>query len=291
MKLLLGLGLLGLSTLVAMAPLQDKQPPSQPTASDGFKALQAALEKPDANFDKLLVRDMVTRRAGVDDVEWQKQFTAELVKVKFLKAREAANQAVARYVLDGEEKDLPMKYAVDTWIPAAPQGYVVKGKSLDLRRGKKALHVVLKARTKETDGYGESSYSFVHVTGDPAVHKNRADLWYCHNGDLHLPMSNRATIVEQANLQKVEELPLAEWKVESFPAVEDTTYVLHCTKQGIRDFYVKLRVTAKTDKKVEFDWTLLSDGFGAPADLKEAHPLEASVAASGADGLCGKKSK
>jgi hypothetical protein len=138
------------------------------------------------------------------------------------------------------------------------------------------------------NSYGTSGYCFTYVTGDPALCKNRMDIWFCHNQDIHTRGEGRIADLEKVSPKKVKGLPLGlEWS-KSVAARKGHTYVLHCKDRRDRDFFVKFKVTKLRRAIAELEWSLLATGFGAPSNIREARPLLSNDGADGCDGLCGK---
>jgi len=174
------------------------------------------------------------------------------------------------------------------WKVASPRSYAVSGKALARRCGKHPARLTLTMRT--TNGpYGSSAFSFTHVTNDPKQCKNRMDIWYCHNGDFHAGSGSRILDAGKTSLAKIKEIPVAgaDWK-DLAAAVAGHAYVLHCRHRGRMDFFVKLRVRKIESGALDLEWTLLSDGLGAPEEIHRPQPLVSLDGADGTAGLCGK---
>lgn len=158
----------------------------------------------------------------------------------------------------------------------------MKGKSLDRANGKKPQKVHLTARTTNGE-YGKSAYSFAHVTQDPEASKNRMEIWYCHNGDLHL--SGEDVAIEDDGKKGI---PLGEWKELVHPS-EGATYVVRSRHPERRDFYVRLKAVVVKPEAVDLEWSLLTTGWNSPPNIHEEQPLVSQEGKDGADGLCGKR--
>jgi hypothetical protein len=261
----------------------------RPKAAEGFAKIQKAEE---ADFPTVLPDALVAKRSGWDAAKtaaWRRDFAVALARTTVKDAREAEDRAIVRLTggEKGETAELPLRFDGSRWIVATSQPHVVEGGSLDRANGPKAAKLRLTART--TNGpYGESAFSFAHVTADPKKSANRMDLWYCHNGDLHGAHDSQLAEAGKTPLAKLASIPLeAKWDDVVTPK-KDGTYVLHAFGEGRRDFYVRFRVTALSAKAVEIEWQLLGTGYGSPPSIHAENPLQTGDGEDGYDGLCGK---
>ncbi len=264
-------------------------------AAEAFAQIRDAGKLADsaARTERMFPAELVAKR-NFDQNQldaWRATFAKEMAAAKVIAAREQGDEAVVRFTAAGstDERELPLHYAAGNWVVGAAQSYLVKGQSLDDRRGKDVARLTLQARTGNDD-YGKSAFSFTHVTSLPDECKNRMDVWYCHNGDLHVGGDNRIADLGSQKLTKVDALPVgAKWNDRTVAPRKGNTYVIHCQQGDRRDFYVKLSVIDVKADAVTIEWTLLSDGLNAPANIANAQPLISRDGADGADGLCSKR--
>jgi hypothetical protein len=293
------------AAVVLLAALRSAEADAPPKPAEGFAKIQdvaaRAADEPEATASDLAAMfpaDLVESRfpwSPGRTVEWRKAFAARLGRAKVIGIRGAGDKAIVRIAGRdaGEEAELPIQRAGDRWSVAASEEHVVKGKALDGANGRKPAKLRLTART--TNGpYGGSAFSFAHVTSDPEKSKNRMDVWYCHNGDLHAAADCEVAEAGKLSLDKIASIPLeAKWSDHVTPA-KGSSYVIHCYRKGKRDFFVKLKVTALSAQAIEMDWQILGTGFASPAGIHEPQPWtrppgnEGEEGADGADGLCGK---
>ncbi len=281
------------SLLLAFAPMLLAQTKQRPKAGEAIPRIQSLLTANDAAaLERVLPQELVAKRAdfaGNRLDAWRASFAQELAAAKVVGVREKGDEAVVRFTVERstDERELPLRYVADDWVIAAAQSYVVKGKSLDDRRGKEVARVTLQARTSN-DGYGKSGFSFTHVTSVPDECKNRMDVWHCHNGDVHMVRDDRIANLGKQKLAKLDALPIGvEWS-KCLAPMRGNAYVVHCQDGDRRDFYVKLLVVDVVPDAVTIEWTLLSDGRNAPASISTPQPLVSKDGADGADGLCAK---
>ncbi len=238
----------------------------------------------------------ILKERDVDGALARRTLIKEISKARDIKVRSKGDQAVVRYKLPrqrGVVREVPMRKVGDSWKLDAARSYQVDGRDLDARCRNRAAKMKLTVRVK-TGAYGTSAYSFANATANPADCKNRMELWPCHNGDLHTP---RGWIVPlgEVSLDSIDGIPVGvEWNERGghgIPIVTGHAYVIHC-RSGTRgrDFYVKLRVTKATKAEVEFEWTLLAIGLGAPESIHKVQKITSRDGDDGAEGLCGKDS-
>ena len=268
---------------------------NRPKAKEAIAQLQRAARSDDgATLERALPAQLFAARTRTEDASTdvrRAELARELATAKIVGVREDDDQAIARYTVPGsaDVRELPLRHDDEHgWVAAAAQGHVVDGQSLDARRGKQPARATLRMRTSN-DGYGGSALSFAHVTASPADCKNRMDVFYCHNGDLHGVAGSEIAGLGRTNLAKVVGLPLgASWA--STAAVEPHhVYVVHCRSGSRHDFFVKLQVVERKADAITLEWTLLSDGPGAPPAIDAPQPVGGNDGADGADGLCAKK--
>lgn len=286
--------------LPALAPAQsDSKPAGQGKnvkPNIAFAELQAAARRNDASDAAVLARGLpealvAERPDRKDDVAaWRAAVTEELGAAKVASWREKGDEAVVRFTVPPalETRELPMRLVDSVWQLAAAQSYVVLGQALDERRGSKPARMTLAARTT-ADGYDKSGLSFTHVTSDPQECKNRMDLWFCHNGDLHLCGNNRIADLGAQKLSKIDGLPVGTTWSGFVSPKKGNAYVVHCRSEARRDFYVKFVVVDVSKASLVADWTLLTDGLHAPSRIDAPQPLVSDDGADGADGLCAKR--
>ncbi len=257
------------------------------TAKEAMKGIQEAAARPDhEGFRELFTRDAFGR-ARNEEAEDQRLALAEILQAALItNVRHKGDEAIATLktkadITAGVERELLLRREGKRWRIASGRTYVA------LRDGRKPAKVRLTMRT--TNGpYGTSAYCFTYVTGDAALCKNRMDLWFCHNGDLHASKDGRIAHLDKVSPKKVKSVPLGvEWK-RWVAAEKGHTYVMHCKDSRDRDFFVKFKVTKLRRGVLELEWSLLADGFGAPRNIHEAQPLLSNDGADGYDGLCGK---
>jgi hypothetical protein len=214
-------------------------------------------------------------------------FLKRLEGVWITKGRESGDNGVVECEEDkGKVKlEVPMRHT-DSWIVDASQFFVV-GAALAQANGSKPPRITLDVRSDATEGYGRSAISFAHATQDMAKCKNRADLWYCWNGELHA--SGGATIAkaQTPSLDGLKGIPAADWQRSAKPKSGEV-YAVRCLKAGRKDFYVALRVAALAAEGCTIEWKLLATGYGAPASIQTEQPLVSDDGADGCDGMCGR---
>lgn len=282
--------LVALGTTVLL-PAQAK--PARPKAGEFLAKFATLAQKPDETLlAQLLPESVLGRHAARDPMQvetWRQELSHELATAKLVAAREKGDDAVVRFTeKEGPaELELAVRFVGDAWVAAAARTQVVKSKDLDQRNGKAPAHLTLAARTSN-EGYGKSAFSFTHVTADPEQCKNRMDLWYCHNGDLHAVHQGLFADLGKEKLDKATGLPLGVTWQHTFAPKKGNVYVLHCVSEERCDYYVKLLVTDVKADAVSIDWNLLSAGWNAPAGIAAPQPLQSNDGADGADGLCGK---
>jgi hypothetical protein len=223
---------------------------------------------------------------------WRGEGLARLSGAKLGRVEEAEDRAFVHVREAMGEAIVPLRWNADHWELAAPMEWIVKGAALDAANGDGPATVRLTARTTN-DPYGSSAFSFAHVTQDPEQCLNRMDLWYCHNGDLHVVGDGGFLDRGRQRLSKAGDLPFGEEEEWSriVPAREGHLYVLHAASHRDRDFFVALRLKNATKEAVELEWKLLSLGEGAPASIHEAQPwkpVDENMGLPGADGTAGR---
>ncbi len=264
-------------------------------AAEAFRALQEACRFADATAVKKALPDEIGQgmvgKGAKEIAAWREEFASLLAKSEFREAREAGDGAVARCLSPrGGEIEVVLQRVKGAWTVASPLAYLVSGKALDAANGKGPAALRLSARTANGE-YGESAFSFAHVTRNPAECANRVDLWYCHNGDLHAAGDGRLARVAGKDLAAVAGIPAgAAWK-ETLAPEKGGLYVVHCRRDRHRDFFVKARVAAIDEKRVDLEWALVGAGFGSPATIRSAQPLAARDGPDAYDGLCAKGAK
>ena len=234
---------------------------------------------------------LVERRSGwtaEKTAAWRAAWGRRLSKAKVGDVRERKDEAVARIVEDKSAYDVALRWDGTTWVLAAAEPYLVAGAALDRANGKKNAHVRLATRTEVTKGYGASAYSFSHVSADMEKAKGRADVWYCHNGELHPSGDGRIVGLGEVDWKKSDGIPTGAWTSDAVPVHEGETYVVHCRRSGRYDFHAILRVTKAGEAGLEFDWRLLTVGEGAPESIGSFQPPKDRDGADGVDGLCAK---
>jgi hypothetical protein len=257
------------------------------TAKEAMTRIQEAAARPAHEGFSDRFASEAFGKVGKDEAGKQRLALAETLRDALItEVRERGDEAIATIktkadIRNGVARELLLRRDGGAWRIARGRTYVLPGDT-----GKPA-RVRLAMRT--TNGpYGASAYCFTYVTGDPALCKNRMDLWFCHNGDLHARGESRIAVLGIINPKNVTRLPLGTaWK-RTIRARKSRTYVLHCLDRRDRDFFVKFKVTKLWREVVELEWSLLSGGFGAPRDIREAQPLRSNDAADACDGLCGK---
>ena len=269
---------------------------ARPTAEAGFAAIQAAASSVDTPvLEKCLPAKLVAKwtvhakdRAG----PWRADFAGVLSRVVPTGVRESGDAAFARWTYGAPPAtwELPLAFDGTRWNVDAPWAYVVAGGVLARANAKGLARVKLTAR-RENGPYGTSAFSFTHVTQDPAQCKNRMDVWYCHNGDLHFRGETKAAATEFADLSKPDGIPSdLVWK-STLAARAGTVYAVHCLRPDRMDFYATMRVTSCSAGAAEFEWRLLAAGPNAPVSIVKPQPLTTKDADDACDGLCGKSGK
>ena len=257
------------------------------TAKQAIARIQEEAARP-AHAD---FRDLFTKlafgRVHKDEAEARRLALAEILQAALItNVREKASEAIATLktradIKNRVERELLLRREGGRWRIASGRTYVVVSDT-----GKPAK-VRLTMRT--TNGpYGTSAYCFTYVTGDPALCKNRMDLWFCHNKDFHAGRGGRIAHLGKISMKKVTGMPLGlDWR-QTIKVRKGQTYVLHCRDPRDRDFFVKFKVAGLRRGIVQLEWALLTRGPGAPQDIREARPLLSNDGADGVAGLCGK---
>jgi hypothetical protein len=263
----------------------------RPTARDAFETRVRAATPDGAPahpecFPAALVegrRDWTPEKTARWRAGWAKRFSKATVEG----ASEEGDAAVVR-VRDGKDVlDVLLRWDGSAWVLAAAEPYATAGPAIARANAKSPAKASLAMRTSN-DGYGGSAFSFAYVTGDMRTAKGRADVWYCHNGDLHPSGDGRIADLGKTDLAKVEGLPAAGWSERAVPAEAGHVYALRCRREGRYDFHVALRVAKVRRDGVDLEWRLLSTGEGSPASVAKAAPPEDADGSDGSDGLCGK---
>jgi len=273
-----------LALLAAAAVARDKP-------KDLLEQLSAEAARPQGEaFRALFTKDCFAKLRGAETQQLLRDLGGRLAGASFLGAEEEGDEAVLSFRTRddrGTTRDLLLRREDGQWRVAAPRSYAVSGDALAARCGRKAPRLTLRMRT-DNGAYGASAFSFTHVTSDPEQCKNRMDIWYCHNGDLHAASASVIADLGKGSLSKVKAIPAgAEWR-DSVAAEKGHAYVLHCRHADRMDFYVKLVVREVKADRVELEWSLLSDGLGCPPDIHAPQPLVSNDGADGCDGLCGR---
>jgi hypothetical protein len=282
------IALAAFAALAAAAPLPAGD---RPGAAQAFRDLQKAAAAGDAKVLEAALPDAEGEAAAGKGREaiaaWRKGLAEALAAAKDPVVREAGDDAVARWKdpAGGGDREIPLRWRDGRWTAAAAAPFAVSGAALDAARGRAPLAAALSAR-KENGPYGTSAYSFAHCTGKAADCRNRMDLWYCHNGDLHRTGDTVLARLKGKRLEDAAGIPVGvAWKETLAPAAGGV-YAVRCRRRGERDFYVKLRVKAMTPDRLDLEWTLLASGPGAPGDLRAPKPPPADAAEAAYDGLC-----
>jgi len=274
-----------LALLAAAAVARDKP-------KDLLEQLSAEAARPQSEaFRALFTRECFANLRDAETQQLLRDLGTQLAGAACLDAREEGEEAVLSFRTRDDRsatRELLLRKEDGQWRVAAPRSYAVAGDALAARCGRKAPRLTLRMR-KDNGPYGESAFSFTHVTADPEQCKNRMDVWFCHNGDLHAASASVIADLGKGSLSKVKAIPAgAAWK-DCVAAVKGHAYVLHCRHADRMDFYVKLVVREVKADRVELEWSLLSDGLGCPPDIHAPQPLVSNDGADGCDGLCGKK--
>ncbi len=220
---------------------------------------------------------------------WREAWGRRLASAKVEDVKETGDSAVARFTGgDLSRYEVPLLWDGTSWTLAAAEPYAIGGDALDRANGKKPAHASLVRRTAATKGYGQSAFSFSHVTSDMEIAKGRADVWYCHNGDLHASGDGQIQDLGAIDWAKTTGLPTGPWSKGTVPATEGHVYAVRCRREGRYDFYVLLRVSRLKGENLDFDWRLAALGEGAPASIAKTQRPTDNDGADGADGLCGK---
>lgn len=265
----------------------------RPSAKDGFKALVERTTPGDTPaHPEALPKDLAPREAQRDEAAlaaWRRETVIRLGKAAVKAVREKGDRALVHAELDGETVEIPLRWDGARWALDAPQEYVVTPATLGKANAAGALRVSLDMR-KTNGAYGGSAYAFTWMSKDAEAVKNRVDVWYCHNGDLHVSGEGEIADVGGIALAKAARIPVeAAWSDGSVKPQKGRTYVVRCRRLNSHDYYVALRVEKVTPTGLEFTWTLLALGAGGPKALDApAPPPDPLDGADGFDGLCGK---
>ncbi|MHC4817001.1 MAG: hypothetical protein ACYTF8_02910 [Planctomycetota bacterium] len=256
------------------------------TAKEAMTRIQEAAARPGAGFRELFTNDAFGK-ARKEQAEKQRLALAKTLQAALVtNVRQKGAEAIATVKTPADVKnriarELLLRREGSQWRIASGRAYILPGHTG--KPGKARLTM------RKTNGpYGTSAYCFTYVTSDPALCKNRMDLWFCHNGDFHTGREGRITDLETVSPKNVKSVPLGlEWK-RTIAARKGHTYVLHCRDSRDRDFFVKFKVTKLRRGIAQLEWSLLARGYGAPESIHEAQPLLSNDGADGCDGLCGK---
>ncbi len=265
---------------------------SRLSAKEAFANIQKALKEvrkeraAARRFDKALFTQQVyrTRLSPGDLYE-------DLLAATVTKVIEKENRALVVFrTPDLEERaslGVLMKKERTEWRIASGRSLVLSGNELAKRCGTKPARARLSMRMTN-DSYGAGAYSFTCVSGDMKKFKNRADVWFCHNQDLHV--KGEAVDLGKVALQTVNAIPVDGAWTKLVQAKPGHTYVLRCGADKRRDFFVALHVKRIKRGVLEFEWTLLAVGWGAPLSIHAEHVTEevARAGTDGPDGLCHK---
>ena len=274
---------LTLASVLLAGPGQAKD---RETAKEAITRIQeAAARPPDEGLRELFTKDAFGRVRG-DEVEPRRLAVAETLRTALITdVRRKGDEATVTLKTKADirnriARELLLRREGSQWRVACGSTYVVPG---DM--GKPAK-VRLAMRTTDST-YGTSGFCFTYVTGDPALCKNRMDIWFCHNKDFHVH-DNRIADLGNVSLKSVKRVPLGlDWS--RMAAVRKRhTYIVHCRDPRDRDFFVKFRVTRAKRGIVQLEWALLAVGYGAPKSIHVAQPLLSNDGADGCEGLCGK---
>ena len=251
-------------------------------------AFQKMAAKPDAmGFRLCFTAEALEDLGGRKEEEVIGDMAELLAHAKVTKVLEEHGRAVAVFQEGSERREVLLQAEGDQWRFSSARSYLVKGKDLSRRTGRKPVPLELEERS-DNGPYGDSAFSFAYVTADPGQCKNRFDLWYCHNQRLHARGAGRIADLGKASLTGATALPVgANWE-RRVDAVKGHSYVLRCRDRRDRDFFVRFKIKKIQGNRVFLQWTLLSTGFGAPETIREAHPLESNAGNDGLDGLCPK---
>ncbi len=257
-------------------------------AQESPKTLLANLQANAAwhgGFEKLFLERMAKRMRPYMFSDLARQ----LADAKFGKLNVKGDHAVAHFSVGNPPKGkraLLLESRDGSWRVVSPCSYLIAGQGLEARQGKQPATVQLSVRTNNGP-YGKSAFSFTHVTQDKQQCKNRMNIWFCHNGDLHASRGKILDVGKKA-LAKVKDIPASgDWKGYA-RAEKGHSYVLRCSSPGRNDYFVKLYIKTIKRGVVGLQWTLLSDGIGAPASIHEVQPYTSNIGTAGTDGLCGK---
>jgi len=267
--------------LAGPAPAGDRE-----TAKEAITRIQKEAARPGHEG----FRDQFTKdafgRVREDEAEPRRLTLAETLQAALItNVRQKGDEAAVALktpddAKNGREREVFMRREEGRWRISGGSTYVVAS------HGEKPAKVRLTMRTTNST-YGTSAYCFTYVTSDPALCKNRVDIWFCHNKDFHVRY-NRIADLENVSLKSVKRVPIGlEWSRKA-AVRKNHTYVVHCVDPRDRDFFVKFRVTRAKRGIVQLEWTLLAVGYGAPKTIHEAQPLLSNDGADGCEGLCGK---
>ncbi len=273
---------IGLATICCLlaTPLAGEE--ERPSAQDGFETLRGTFLRQRSRRTLSSLLPGVVAPTDNDpwvhvDVNVLRQTLAEEISLAVVRdARERAGEAVLRFSLPGEsvEKEILMSRTARGWVVTSGRAFTVNGPALARLRGPHPVRIRLEARAAP-ESYGNSGYSFTHVTGNPGDCGNRIELWACTNGELHATGKNRIAPLGEGSLARVRGLPLDPSWQETAAAKEGQLYLVHLRTR--QDFYVLLQVTGALPGLVEADWTLLTDGWNAPRSIHELQRLPMPV--------------
>jgi len=274
-------------------PLLARDPP-RVKAEEGFALIQAAIADGSPKEVQWVVPTdaVIGQMKTLDEVRaWRAQVVETLKGVKTQKARESGDDAAAQYVSRSGDAvmEIALHYAEGRWYVSGRTAYEVAGRALAATCGKKPARVELDMRTRNDQWQG-TAVSFAYASKDTESCKNRMDVFFCHNGDLHA-VRGRIADLGKGKLPRNGGIPLGvEWQ-QKVPATKGHSYAVHCSRRGRSDFYAGFTVKKVSDDGVQLQWTLLAVGFGAPASIHEPSAATDRDGADGAPGLCGRNTR
>jgi hypothetical protein len=287
---LIGTG--ALAALLTAASADDPAPP-RPTAMDGFAKIQAAVTANDPELlDVLMPAKLVEGRRDPDKdavAKWRAALGKSLAAAKALEAHEDGDDAQVRLSAGGGEALVLLHFGGTRWIVSSALSYPLAASAAAAKLGR-GDRTHLGIRTTNDD-YGDTAFSFRYVTSDAEACKNRMNVWFCHNGDLHATRGSTVADAGESATTEMRWLPSASAFGTKAHATAGHSYVVHVLDERYAtDFYVELAVIRADDTGLDFTWQVLASGLGAPASTKKAVPLarDDRDGADGCDGLCGK---
>lgn len=233
--------------------------------------------------EKILLRDVK------EVLEWRRSLGSLAASSMFVEERKTGDQGVVRFrTAPGEEHEFLFEGKAGSWSLASPVAYGVLGKSLSAVNGEGPVGARLAVLTDGT--LGKRAFSFAHVSRNP-LDCQSMDIWYCHNGDLHLSHPSQGARIARVSAKSISEvvgIPVGvAWRDHIAPEAGGV-YVLRCRLTRSHDFFVKAIVTRVDEEMVVLEWEILGSGFGSPPSIRKVYPKNPLSGSPTRTNLCNK---